>query len=275
MRTDTAQEGTTAIGSPDRWPRWRIWAIRVWYGLLSLWALSLARGVVSLALGRADPDDHFGSATVTAWKLLATGAVLVIFWTGGRSVVAFQALAVGSIGWALSEQLWAVRPADSSPFASAIATVVLWFLPLLLLRPDRQQLRHLRAHPSAMLLPLALAAAVPLMIYSVHQGGLASDSGGVDGGAYDRTALGVVLAVQAVFAALRPAHSRWLPRLIALAATWVGLAAVLWPDDLGSLGLGWGVTLIGWGLAFAAAAEVETRRDPSTAFPDGRAVMKH
>jgi hypothetical protein len=258
MTTDTARDDMAATSARDRWPRWRVWTIRVWYGLLSLWALSMAQGIFLLALGRADQGDRFGFAAVPTWKLLATGAVLVICWTGGRSVVAFQALIVGWISWTLGDQLWAVQPADSTPIMSAIATIVLWFLPLLLLRPHRKELLHLRLQPSAILLPLALAAAVPQVIYAVRQGDLATDPTGAGAG-HDMT-LSVVLAGQFVFAALRPGGSVWLPRLVALAGAWVGLAAIIWPNDLGSFGRGWGAALIGGALVFAAAAEVETRR---------------
>lgn len=271
LEADTEPGDATAFSAPDHWPRWRVWAIRFWYGLLSLWALSMARGVVSLASGDTRPGEHFTFATATAWKLLAIGAVLIICWTGGRSVVAFHALVVGWFGWILSERLWAVQPADSSPAASALVTLVLWFLPLLVLRPDRQQLRRLRAKPSAILLLIALTAAVPLIIYSVRQGELATDPGGA-AAAYDLTALGVVFAAQAIFAAMRPERSLWLPRLVALAAAWIGLAAIIWPDDSGSFGRTWGAALVGWGLAFAAASEVETRRHASSAFANSTTV---
>lgn len=44
----------------------------------------------------------------------------------------------------------------------------------LLLRPDRRELLRLRLGPSAILLPLTLAAAVPLSRYAVRHGALAN-----------------------------------------------------------------------------------------------------
>jgi hypothetical protein len=215
----------------------------------------MAFSVVWLILGQAGPGEHFAFATVTAWKLLATGGVFGICWSGGRSVVAVQAVVVGWFGWILSDRLWAVEPAGSTPLMSAVATVVLWLLPLVLLRPNRRELFTPRLRASAYLSPMAVGAAVPLVIYSIRQGGLATAGLPEADAAYALTALGVVLAVQAVFAALRPSGSAWLPRFVALAAVWVGLGAIIWPNDLGSLGLTWGAALLAWGIAFAVCAE--------------------
>lgn len=242
-----------------------MWSIRVWYGLLGLWALSMARGVVLVALGHADPGESFGYATVTAWKLLATGWVLGICWTGGRSVVAFQALVVGWSAWLMADRLWAVDLVESPWVISTAVTFVLWILPVVVLRPDRRQLLRLRAEPSATLLPLALAAAVPLVIYAVRQGDLADSPTDPEPIIYVMSGLGLVLATQAVLAALRPAGSRWLPRLVAITAAWAGLAAIIWPHDIGSFGTAWGIVLVIWAFLFATAAEVEGRRGRAAA----------
>ena len=81
------------------------------------------------------------------------------------------------------------------------------------------------------------------------------------------TALGVVLAAQAMNAALRPSRTSWLPRFAATAAVWVGLAAVVWPDDAGSLGIVWGTVLVGWGFTFAFCTELERTRRASASDP--------
>jgi hypothetical protein len=118
--------------------RMGMWSIRIWYGLLSLWARSMSHGVVLLALGEAGPGERFGQGAVTAWKLLAVGGVLGICWTAGRSVVAFHALVVGWVAWMLSERLYAVPPPDDSPVVSPSLRVIQWLLPLVLLRPHRR-----------------------------------------------------------------------------------------------------------------------------------------
>jgi hypothetical protein len=264
MTTGTARDGTTSLQPLDRWPRWLVWVIRGWYGLLSLWALSMARGVVELGLGEAGPGESFGYATVTAWKLLATGGVLVICWTGGRSVVAFQATVVGLVAWSVSEMLWVAQPVDASPVLSTVASLVIWFLPLIALRPNRRELFRLQAHPSAVLLLVAVVAAVPLAIDAQRKGDLVLAPSLAEYHVPSlMTGLGCVLAAQAVFAALRPAGNRWLPRAVALTAAWSGLAAIVWPEDIGSFGTVWGAALIVWACVFAGTAEFESRRDDS------------
>jgi hypothetical protein len=271
MGIETTQNGPLSADEGERWARWRVWGIRIWYGLLSVWTLLMAQGVVALALGQAGPGERFVYATVTAWKLLAIGGILWICWTAGRSVVAFQAVVVGWVGWLGSERLFAVQPEDATPVASAITTVVLWLLPLVLLRPHRGQLLRVHARPSVILLPLALVAAVPLCLYAVRQGDLATGLTGLVDARYAACGLGAVLAVQAVYAALRPRSSRWLPRFVALVAAWIGLAATIWPHDLTSLGRGWGFALICWALVFVAGSEVEAAR--GSAWGAARAAM--
>jgi hypothetical protein len=43
MDIDIARDSTTPSGESERWAPWRVWTIRIWYGLLSLWPLSMAR----------------------------------------------------------------------------------------------------------------------------------------------------------------------------------------------------------------------------------------
>ena len=261
------------------WPRWRVWAIRVCYGLLSLLTLAMSHGVVDLLTGQAGPGFHYFAGAVTAFKFLAVGGVFVICWTGGRSVLAFQALVVGQICWLVSPALFAVQPTGSTPVSTLFATAAIWFGPLILFRPNRRDLFRLDAYPSAILLPLALAATVPLAIYAVHQGNNALDPTEGAGDPWrDMCGLGLVLAAQAVFAALRPRGTRWLPRLVALAAAWVGTLALIWPHDHTSPGAGLGAALVGWAVVFAVGAEFEARRSASLASrlpgPNATSVLK-
>lgn len=252
-------QGTDTVSADVRgWPRWRVWSIRVWYGLLSLLTLSMGNGAVRLVMGEPDAGQHFGFGAVTVLKLLAMGGVFAICWTGGRSVLAFQFLVVGSVAWSVSEMLWALPPADSTPVASVLSGVVLQFVPLILLRPHRRELVSLQLRPSAVLLALAVLLAVPAVINATHLGRLAMP--GADEGFWDMSSLWVVVAVQALFAALRPRDNRWLPRIIAVATGWLGLLAVVWPEDLTSPGRAWGAALIVWAILFAAAAELVNRQ---------------
>jgi hypothetical protein len=166
---------------------------------------------------------------------------------------------VGWSAWLLSDRLWAVTPVGESGLFTLAVTVVLWLLPLITLRPHRRELIQVGFQPSAILLPMAMAAAVPLVIYAVHQGAQAADPNGLTS-PYVMTGLGVVLAVQGVFSALRPAGNRWLAPLVA-AAAWAGLAAIAWPLDAGSFGTAWGAALIAWAALFAVANHLEGRRN--------------
>ena len=256
--TINTQGPDTVSADVRRWPTWRVWSIRVWYGLLSLLTLSMGSGAIRLVMGEPEAGQHFGFGAVTVLKFLAMGGVFAICWTGGRSVVAFQFLVVGSVAWSVSEMLWALPPADSTPVASALSGVVVQFLPLILLRPHRRELLSLQLRPSAVLLALAVLLAVPAVINAAQLGGLAMP--GADESFWDMSSLWVVVAVQALFAALRPRDSRWLPRIIAVATGWLGLLAVLWPEDLASPGRAWGAALIVWAILFGAAAELGNRQ---------------
>ena len=263
MDIRVARSDPTEEEELQRWPRWRVLAIRVWYGLLGLWALLMAQGVVTLALGQVASDERYGYWTVSAWKLLAIGGVLGVCWTGGRSVVAFQSVVLGWVGWSGAERLFASSPPDETPVLSALTTVALWLLPLILLRPCRRELLRVRARPSVILLALAVVAAVPLCWYAVRQGDLATGLYGRAVIYYSACQLGIVLTVQATFAAVRPRGSRWLPRFVALATAWIGLAAIIWPHDLTSPGRGWGIALGCWALVFVAGSELVSRREKS------------
>jgi len=86
--------------------------------------------------------------------------------------------------------------------------------------PQRRQLLRPQIRPSAILLPHALAAALAMVVYAIRQGNRSNS------GVEEATSIGVVLATQTMFAALRPQGSRWLPRWVALAAAWIGVLAV-------------------------------------------------
>lgn len=256
MTINTPGTDTAAGAEESTWPRWRVWTIRAWYALLSLLLMAMGGGAVYLVLGLAEADEHFASGSVTVAKYLAMGGVFAICWTGGRSVVAFHFLVVGSVAWSVGGLLWAVPPPDETPVSSALASLVIWFLPLVVLRPHRRDLLGLHLRPSAVLLVLAVLLAVPALEYAVEIGRLTTPNYPK----YDMTCLWVVLAAQAVFSALRPRGSRWLPRIIALATVWLGLLALIWPEDATSPGRAWGAAMLIWAMVFAAAAELQNRR---------------
>jgi hypothetical protein len=244
-------------------PAWRSLAIRVWYGLLSVWALMMAgHGLFVMASGHAHTGEHFALVTVPAWKMLATGGTIVICWTAGRSVLAFQSLVVGWAAWLVSDQLWTAQPHDSSPLISGLATVAIWLMPVVLLRPRRKELFSFRPRMSPAIL-LSAAAAAPFIWYAVGQGHLAVDPGAADGVTYATTGLGVVLAFQTVHVALRPHSGRTaLAYGVAACAAIVGLASVVWPHDFGGFGHLWGALVAAWGGVLMAVLWLSMRSVP-------------
>ena len=151
------------------WPRWRVIAIRVWAGLLSVMALMMAPGI--LLIGSAAPDERFMYATSTVWKLLSLGAVAVVMWTGGRNVAAYWALGVGQLTWLIAGVI-APQP-DGNGIILGLVNLLIFYGPLILLRPRRRELLHPGFQPDPVLLTLALAGAVPLTLHAAscsHRG---------------------------------------------------------------------------------------------------------
>ena len=151
--------------------------------------------------------------------------------------------------------------ADATPIGSGISSIVIWFVPLVALRPHRKDMLRLSTRTTVPLLVLAAGASVPWLVYAVLQGRLATDPNGSDA-ARDATTMAVVLAAQIAFAALLPRGTRWLPRVVTGATALVGLAAMLWPEDIASPGRAWGAALVVWSAGFAAVAEVRLRGTP-------------
>jgi hypothetical protein len=227
------------------WPRWRILAIRIWAGLLTGVALVMAQGVVLIA--EAAPDERFMYATSTVWKLLSLGAVGVVMWTGGRRVAAYWAIGVGQLVW-LVAGLIAPAP-DANGILLGLVNTLIFFGPLVLLRPRRRQLLHPAFRPDSVLLTLAIAGAVPLVWFalSVH----AKVSGELG---FDMLGLYLILAAVGILAALRPWGAEWLPAVASAAAALTGFAALARPVDQASPGVGGGLLLMSCAGAFLLLA---------------------
>lgn len=249
--TDSSQNSNVLAPSPEApWSRWRVLLIRLWSGLLTLWMLVMAHGVVSVA--SAGPDEHFMYVTSTVWKLLSLGGVAWVLWTGGRSVAAYWLIAVGQVVW-LVAGLLAPQPDDNSLLLSLVNLLILYG-PLVALRPQRQQLLRPCMQPNPALLALSAIAGVPLVLLAVR---VADRLSGSELG-FDMTGLYLVLAASGLFAAMRPRGGRMLPYLVAAGAAWTGLAAVLLPSDHASPGSAAGILLLAWAVAVAlAAARIE------------------
>ena len=232
--------------TPAPWPRWRVLLIRIWAGLLTLLMLAMARGVLWVA--SADPDEQYMYATSTVWKLLSLGGAAWVLWTGGRSVLAYWLVALGQLVWLLAGVLNPEQ--DGNGLLLSLVNLIIYYGPLVALRPERRQLLHPGLHPSPQLLAVSLVAAGPLLILASRT---ADRYPGSELG-FDMTGLYLALAAFALFAALRPAGGALLPYFISASVACTGLAAVLLPDDDASPGLGGGMLLSAWAVAFAVTA---------------------
>jgi len=240
---------TGAVASGD-WPRWRVVLIRVWAGALSALALILAQGIVRI--GSAGADERFMYASSTVWKLLSLGGVAFVLWTGGRNVAAYWAIAVGQVTWIVAG---IVSPQnDGNGVWLTLVNLVLFYGPLIVLRPRRRELLRPHFHVNLKLLGIALIASVPLIAYAARLPRYLDGELG-----FDMAGLYLILAAMALFAALQPRAGRFAGPIVGAAAVVTGVAAMVYPHDLASVGRVGGALLISGGLAFAALAWKEQR----------------
>lgn len=247
--------------SPDAisdrpWPRWRVLLIRTWAGLLTLQTLMMAQGVVVVA--GVGEGLHFAAGTSTVFKLLSLGGAGWVMWTGGRSVSAYWMILVGQLSWAVTGVL--APQADGNPPLVDLANVLIFYGPLVALRPHRRELLHLPVHPRALTTTVALVGSFGLVAFAWH---LATRSPGAEL-AFDAVGLYMTLALMSLFAAARPAGGRWLIPAVAAGAVVTASFAMAYPYDMASPGrLGAGLVLL-WAFAYAAA----DRAEPTTAQAD-------
>jgi hypothetical protein len=250
---------TAAEVPPVSRPRWltaRRLAIRLVYGLLSLWTLMMSLGVVMLAVGDVPEGPYgFAAASTTAWKLLSLGGYLVIAWTGGRSVLAVQWVLLGDLTWLVADLISPQEPSESvlAIVARNVLNALLFLGPWFVLAPERRQAFHLRVRPDR---PAAamMGLATPALAYWVwHNAALHIPT--IDGNSgpeleFDLTGLPLVLIAVGLFAALSPQGERWPLLLVAAGAVYIGIGALLTPTtDVGTPGhLGGLACLLGAGL---------------------------
>jgi hypothetical protein len=105
---------------------------------------------------------------------------------------------------------------------------------------------------------VAAAAAIPWLSYALHMWALnrenRSDSDvslGIDHYSV-QGALALALVVLPVSAALRADLRPFLPVCTSVAASYLGLVSLAWPDAAGGLGRVWSIAAIAWGLALLA-----------------------
>jgi len=226
-------------------------AIRVLYGLLSLWTLTMAMGLGILLAGKVPAGPYaFAVAGTTAWKLLSLGGYLVIMWTAGRSVVAVQWVLVGQVTWLIAEVM-----APQDPTEGVLAVVIryavntLVFLgPWFLLAPERRQVVLLRARPDRVAIAIVALSLPAIIVWAQHNSGLQIPTIAGNSGEelrFDVTGLALVFATVGMFAALRPSGRRWPLGVVAAGALYVGIVTLpTKATDLASPGLPGGAAFL-------------------------------
>jgi hypothetical protein len=235
-------------------------------GAAAFWGL-LFFGVVDLltpfTLGEEFADHYL---LETGWGLLylvlVTVPLLVLVVRPGAAVALLQLVAVAA--GVILGALLAWSPAHALPGLGILETVGL----LAALAPPSLGVGRLR--PARVPLGLAAVAVLPATAYA-WQMARATDNPEKTWGldhypAQASFALAVVLvALLSAYVVRAPGLGRSVPVLTgALSAVWMGALSMVWPERLGSWGIGWGLVAVLWGLALVAVTVVESRgRDVS------------
>jgi hypothetical protein len=138
---------------------------------------------------------------------------------------------------------------------------------LLALHPAREGFFRRGAALSWSLLAITVIGAVPLVAYALHMGAQARDLVGPPHHVQrlsTMAAMAVAIVLTGMLAALQTRGWRIPAWSAGVAAIMFGLASVVFPDQRGSVGRGWGGVAIAGGVLFIAVAEWEVRRATAT-----------
>jgi hypothetical protein len=144
---------------------------------------------------------------------------------------------------------------------------------LLALHPARGEFFRRGAALSWSLLAITVIGAVPLVAYALDMGAQARDLVGPPHHVQrlsTMAAMAVAIVLTGLLAALRTRGWRIPAWSAGVAAIMFGLASVVFPDQPGAVGRGWGGVAIAGGVLFIAMAEWEARRATATREPSSR-----
>jgi hypothetical protein len=144
---------------------------------------------------------------------------------------------------------------------------------LLALHPAREEFLRRGAAVSRILLAIAVIGAVPLVAYALDMGTQAQDLAGPPHHVQrlsTMAAMAVAIVLTGLLAALQTRGWRLPAWSAGVAALMFGLASLVFPDQRGAVGRGWGGVAIAGGVLFIAAAEWEVRRATATHQPSSR-----
>jgi hypothetical protein len=138
---------------------------------------------------------------------------------------------------------------------------------LLALHPARGEFFRRGAALSWSLLAITVIGAVPLVAYALDMGAQARDLVGPPHHVQrlsTMAAMAVAIVLTGLLAALRTRGWRIPAWSAGVAAIMFGLGSVVFPDQPGAVGRGWGGVAIAGGVLFIAMAELEARRVSAT-----------
>ena len=144
---------------------------------------------------------------------------------------------------------------------------------LLALHPARGEFFRRGAALSWSLLAITVIGAVPLVAYALDMGAQARDLVGPPHHVQrlsTMAAMAVAIVLTGLLAALRTRGWRIPAWSAGVAAIMFGLGSVVFPDQPGAVGRGWGGVAIAGGVLFIAMAEWEARRATATREPSSR-----
>jgi hypothetical protein len=238
-------------------------AFRTWTALLVIVFGIAFFGLISLVLGWFS-DVHGVAGPVTD---LGYGALLGILLTMGLLVQlrAPERKIAGVQQVALVTPALLIGSAFASDFQNVVPALILMSAVgiLLALHPAREEFFRRGAAFSPKLLAVTVLGAIPLTAYALDMGAEARDLPGPPHHVQrlsTMAALAIAIVLAGLLAALQTRGWR-IPAWSAGAAAIVfGLASLVFPDNRGAEGRGWGGLAIAGGALFIAVAELEGRR---------------
>lgn len=244
--------------SPIRRIAFRVWAAAfvVVFGVGFFGLITLGLGWFEAVHGVAGPVTDLGYGALVG--IIQTMGVLVQLRAPEGKIAGVQqaALVIPAllIGSAVASDSQSVVPALILVPALGI---------LLALHPARAEFLRRGAGLSPTLLVITVLGAIPLAAYALDMGGEARDLAGPPHHIQrlsTMAALAIALVLAGLLAALRTQGWRIPAWSAGTAAIVFGLASVVFPDQRGAEGRGWGGVAIAGGVLFIAVAESESRR---------------
>jgi hypothetical protein len=259
MLSRRATSTSEASLAPNRRIAFRVWAAGfvVVCGLGFFGLITLVLGWFEAVHGVAGPVTDLGYGALVG--IIQTMGVLLQLRAPEGKIAGVQqtALVVPAL------LIGSVVASDSQNVLPALVLVPALGI-LLALHPARGEFLRRGAGLSPKLLVITVLGAIPLCAYALDMGAEARDLAGPPHHVQrlsTMAALAIAIVLVALLAALRT-HGWRIPAWSAgMAAIVFGLASIVFPDQRGAEGRGWGGVAIAGGVLFIVVAEFERRRE--------------